>query len=451
MLEEVKHVTHLRRHHLHVLLTPLLTNWSSHGIGDTHAAFRLLSNRCKNLKKLNISYLRHINPAVLMGLVPCFCNLVSLNLRMTLTVDQLLGQIGMACPNLLELNLASTPITDRGLVQLCISEDGNRQCQNLLRLIVSDTAVTKAGATVVLQALPKLREFDYDHIFDVLQLVENWDETLEARLLLGAGVRISAETAPPPTRICLTTLVSVAEHVPMEGLEAATRLCPETRTVTLSNAWLPSEALYKLMVLDHLNSISLTNSEGLTLDFHEGVLPLLAVCGQRLQNLILANFTSVDVSGIGQACPVLRNLAFSSIAQYEPIGRPCPEWFNHLKALELWSDPHADLSPYMIRQLLLFCPNMTNMLFKGCEVLNDKLMAEIWQENPMPKLSHVTLDHCHKITGQSLQRLLDAENELAVLRVWSCLNITKYLNLELSHHIKNENLDVYFEWFEYDD
>lgn len=47
MLEEVKHVRHLRRHHLHVLLTPLLTNWSSHGIGDILIAFRLLSIRCK--------------------------------------------------------------------------------------------------------------------------------------------------------------------------------------------------------------------------------------------------------------------------------------------------------------------------------------------------------------------------------------------------------------------
>jgi hypothetical protein len=29
-----------------------------------------------------------MNPSVLMGLVPCFSKLVSLNLRMTLTVDQ---------------------------------------------------------------------------------------------------------------------------------------------------------------------------------------------------------------------------------------------------------------------------------------------------------------------------------------------------------------------------
>lgn len=134
-------------------------------------------------------------------------------------------------------------------------------------------------------------------LVQVLELVENWDQGLESRLLMGAGVRLSAEPTLPPSHIRLTTLISVAEHVCVQGLEAAARLCPETRSVTLSNAWLPSEALYKLMVMEHLTSISLTNSEGLTLDFHEGVLPLLAVCGHRLQNLILTNFTSVDITG----------------------------------------------------------------------------------------------------------------------------------------------------------
>jgi hypothetical protein len=73
----------------------------------------------------------------------------------------------LACPDLLELNLAGTPITDKGVVQLCVAEDGRRLCQNLRRLIVTDTAISTAGATVVLQSLPNLREFDYDHIFDV--------------------------------------------------------------------------------------------------------------------------------------------------------------------------------------------------------------------------------------------------------------------------------------------
>ncbi|KDR12280.1 hypothetical protein L798_13769 [Zootermopsis nevadensis] len=298
MLEVISEYRALHRKHLHVLLQKQIQNLNlSFGMGDSYHGFEFMKQRCKSLKQLNISYLRHMNPSVLMGLVPCFSNLVSLNLRMTLTVDQLLRQIGRACPDLRELNLASTPITDRGLVQLCVADDGHRLCQNLLRLFVADTAVSTGGATVVLQSLPNLREFDYDQIFDVLELVENWDQGLESRLLMGAGVRLSAEPTLPPSHIRLTTLISVAEHVCVQGLEAAARLCPETRSVTLSNAWLPSEALYKLMVMEHLTSISLTNSEGLTLDFHEGVLPLLAVCGHRLQNLILTNFTSVDITG----------------------------------------------------------------------------------------------------------------------------------------------------------
>lgn len=69
----------------------------------------------------------------------------------------------------------------------------------------------------------------------------------------------------------------------------------------------------------------------------------------------------------------------------------------------------------------------------------------------MPKLSHLTLDSCHTITGQSLQHALHAHNELTVLRVWSCLNINKLLHTEFVQCIKNENLDVYFEWYEYNE
>ena len=67
--------------------------------------------------------------------------------------------------------MASTPITDRGLVVLCVAEDGRRQCQQLLRLFIAETAVTKLGAAVVLQSLPNLREFDYEKIFDVSTLL----------------------------------------------------------------------------------------------------------------------------------------------------------------------------------------------------------------------------------------------------------------------------------------
>ncbi|XP_066995283.1 uncharacterized protein [Anabrus simplex] len=451
LAEEMKHVTYLRKHHLHLFLTPPMTTWTGHGVADLLIAFPLLITRCKKLKRLDISYLRHVNPNVLLGLVPNFTELVSLNLRMTLTVDQVLAEVGEHCPCLRELNLAATPITDRGMVLLCVAEDGRRRAQSLVRLVVTETYITGAGATVVLQSLPNLREFDYDHIFEAIELVEKWDQGIESRLLHGLGIRLDAETSPAPSALKLTTLQSTAEHVRIQGLEAATRLCPDATTIALANAWLPSEALYKLMLFNKLTSLSLTNSEGLTLDFYDGVLPLLSVCGEHLQNLILANFTTVDIMGIGRACKQIRNLALSNIAQYDPVGPICPEMFNQLQALELWSDPHADLTPAMFRQLLLFGPDIRNLLFKGCEILSDKFMTEILQANPMKKLSHLTLDHCHALSGRIIHQLLDATNELAVLRIWSCLNITKTHNSELSHRICEENLDVYLEWFPYEE
>lgn len=81
---------------------------------------------------------------------------------------QLLAQVGRHCPVLRELNLTGTPISDRGLVQLCISTEGRRQCQKLQKLSVSETCVSASGAAVVLQSLPCLADFDFDNIFEVI-------------------------------------------------------------------------------------------------------------------------------------------------------------------------------------------------------------------------------------------------------------------------------------------
>ena len=67
----------------------------------------------------------------------------------------------------------------------------------------------------------------------------------------------------------------------------------------------------------------------------------------------------------------------------------------------------------------------------------------------MKHLSHLTLDHCHGVTADSLNYLLDSDNELTVLRIWSCAAITKLHSILISQRIEQENMDVYFEWFQY--
>lgn len=79
----------------------------------------------------------------------------------------MVNRIGECCKNLVDLNLSATPITDKGLVHLCLSESGELRCQKLARLSISETWISSAGATVVLYFLPNLREFDFDNIFEV--------------------------------------------------------------------------------------------------------------------------------------------------------------------------------------------------------------------------------------------------------------------------------------------
>ncbi|XP_046684000.1 uncharacterized protein LOC124369893 [Homalodisca vitripennis] len=452
LAEEMKRVTHLRSHHLHMFITENLQEWSFSGsIADHSMAFHMLSTRCKKLKHLNLSYMRTMNHMVFLMLVPTLANIVSLDLRMTLTVDEVVNKIGECCHSLVDLNLSSTPITDKGLVYLCISQNGQRRCQQLARLSVSETWISALGATVVLHFLPNIREFDFDNIFEAIEGVEMVEDRAMQCLFTRAGIRLSEldTDITAPTRLRLTCLNSTVEYLREEALDATVRLCPDATNVAISNAWLPNEALYKLMLLEHLTALSLTNGEGCTFTFHEGVMPVLSVCGPRLHSLILSNFPGIDISGVGSSCPNLQNLAFSNVPVFEVPSKLVPEWFNKLEALELWSATSVEYSPQLVKQLLLYSPIIKNILFNSCSVVTDSLLLEIMQSNPMEMLSHLTVNHCHGVTMATIESVLDAKNDLNVLRVWSCASITRLHSVQVSQRISEENLDVYFEWFEF--
>ncbi|XP_071439058.1 uncharacterized protein [Hetaerina americana] len=454
--DAVKSTSPIRRHHLHALLSPATLQWTSSGVGDLLAAIDMLPQRCKNLQRLDIPYLRHINPNALISLAPCFTTLVSLNLRMTLLVDQMLAKIGEQCVHLLDLNLSSTPTTDRGVVMLCLASDGSARCQKLRRLCVSDTWVTSAGAAVALLALPVLREFDFERMFEVLRVLEAWSGRVGERVMAALGVSSSRRPLEPRPSLCLTTVTSSGELAggAAEGPAATARLCPSATSVTVHATPLPSEALYPLMMLRHLTSLSLTTcpDEGDTMDFAQGVLPLLTAVGEQLTSLILSKFAYVDVGAIGKACPHLVNFALSEVTEFELMHQKiCEEHFQELQALEIWADPDFILPANVLQQLLLFSKNMKNLLFKGVGILTDEMFRTIWKVNPMRHLSHLTLDHCHGITNATVHFILDADNELTMLRIWSCYRITKEAKNYITHRIMDENMDIYFDWFPVDE
>lgn len=64
----------------------------------------------------------------------------------------------------------------------------------------------------------------------------------------------------------------------------------------MTNCWMDNDTFYKFMQFEHLKTLTIFNSEGKTIDYGDGILPLLQVVGPTLENLILSKFDEVDLS-----------------------------------------------------------------------------------------------------------------------------------------------------------
>ena len=67
----------------------------------------------------------------------------------------------------------------------------------------------------------------------------------------------------------------------------------------------------------------------------------------------------------------------------------------------------------------------------------------------MLRLQEVVFDHCQNITVASLWHLLEQPNDLTSIQVWQCIQINQNDKDDMKRTIKEENLDVYFEWYPY--
>ncbi|XP_045121231.1 uncharacterized protein LOC123510292 [Portunus trituberculatus] len=439
LLDAVRDQGRIRRHHLQPLLLPQLQEFSVTGVGETILAMHLLTQRCRRLRRVNLSYLRDAGPGTMLRLATCLTEVTHLNLSMTQIIDQMLEVIGRYCPHLRELDVSNTSITDSALLRLSYNEKYDvALCQKLERISLTGCLLSPTGPAYLVHYLPRLYYIDYEQMFQVFEVMQEWGVTKENMTLCDVY----------PLRI----LTSTCDHVDSTSVEVAITSAPRSWwDLTISNAVIQNDLLYQTMRLEHLAHLRLTNCEGLTLSFHEGVLPVLTLRGHGLISLLLANFTVVDLIAIGESCPRLQNLAFSDIAIYEEILYPRDNLFNTLVNLEVWTSVNTDTcSATILRQLLSHAPGLTNFLVRGADALSDKLLQELWETNPMPRLSRLTLDSCHNVTASSIFHLLDAENDLTLVRLWSCFLITRQDSRHLQAYAEARNYNLYLEWYSWD-
>ncbi|XP_050715630.1 uncharacterized protein LOC126998204 isoform X2 [Eriocheir sinensis] len=438
IMNEVRERGRVRRHHLHVLVLPQLQEFSITSVGETFLALHFLTERCRRLRRVNVSYLRNVGPGAMMQLAASLTEVTHLNLSMTQIIDQVLELVGRRCPHLRELDVSNTGITDSALIRLSYDEKRKMpQCQKLEKVSVTGCTLSPTGPAYLLHYLPRLYHLDYEHMFQVFDVLRDWGVTKDN----------VTQCEPYPLRL----LTSTSDHIDAASVDVAMTLCPYVLEVTLSNAIIPNELLYQTMRLENLAHLRLTNCDDLTLSFHEGVLPVLTLRGHNLISLLLANFTVVDLVAIADCCPKLQNLAFSNITIYEEIMYPRDDLFTTLVNLEVWTTVTTDTcNSVILRQLLGQCKGLQNLLVRGADALSDKLLHELWRTNPMPRLSRLTLDSCNNVTTAALYHLLEEDNHLTLLRVWSCFFVTRQDYRDLSQYIKDHNFDLYLEWYCWD-
>ena len=77
--------------------------------------------------------------------------------------------------------------------------------------------------------------------------------------------------------------------------------------------------LYHLMTCSRLQHLEITNTDLFTVDFDEGLAPVLAEVGPSLLTLKLDRFRHVDISLIGRLCSRLRTLSLSHIVHFPQL------------------------------------------------------------------------------------------------------------------------------------
>ena len=200
---------------------------------------------------------------------------------------------------------------------------------------MSETRVTGDGLTVFLHTHPNATH------------VEHQDTVLAFRRLPCARGRDEKQSAV--SKLSCSDCSVLGDDL----LDAAISNCSRVESVSLTNAALPgigNESLYRLMTMKNLRELHLGNYDGgggggwqqqqqqpsPSINFYEGVAPVLETCGETIKKLVLENIPEIDVSVIGEKCKELHTLALSGTMTYRQVAKPDPFAFRHLKSLELW-------------------------------------------------------------------------------------------------------------------
>jgi len=219
---------------------------------------------------------------------------------------------------------------------------------------------------------------------------------------------------------------------------------PSYEGVEIVESFIRSSSLYPIMNNQHLQYLQICNSDSFIIDFDEGIAPILGSCGGSLSKLVLDKFTHVDLEIIGRNCPKLKHLSLSHVISWGKLFNICSSYFCSLEELRLTNEYGCHIISNIHRQLLFFSSNLQYIHFQLLDSLDDLLWAEVLLQNPLTNLVSLTFEQCHSISGDPVFDLVQRQNKLQALNIWSCRFVTSKHKELIKKVIQHENFDICF-------
>ena len=384
---------------------------------------------------------------MLSDLVMALPNITSLNLRHTKCSDQVLTQIGQCCKNLHELDIYGCPVTDMGVMSLCVSFDPKHpKVEKLLKLDIAFTAVSYKAVEIVLCNCKRLQILHYP-------------DTCAAIYYMDAKGVFESVDYREPLRLQTLNLMMMKEMDcrPNDSLSISCLRCPFVTKVYIHRG-ITDEGVLHLAVLQHLKVLHLTNDNGEDITFEGGLLPLLQAAGSGLEEFAISEVNLLDIAVIGHCCPKLRkficltaSFRFASFPMHThpeitlQEGRGAP--YQNLEELRLSIyNERNDFPAYFLQLILLNAKRLRELHLVHIQEFSDDLVKSVLEVNPLERLHRLSLDQCNRIGVEPIFDLLLAKNDLVSLSLRCCQELTRIDFEDLQRAVQVNRLEVVIDW-----
>ncbi|CAH1783268.1 unnamed protein product [Owenia fusiformis] len=445
----------LRHHHFQLLIHARIekVDLSKCTIGTLDKAVKIIGQRCDKLKVLNLANRSNVSAKTLVQVIPEMFNLVTLNLEGTKANDQLLQFIAKNLKSIQDLNVLGCPVTDTGIINLCMDfTNENPKCSLLRKLILSSGHLTRKSAIIALGHLPSLEYLHHPSIMEALTIIHG-----DAFV---SGAPIAVEDTHKIRNLTLSGLDSITSTLTEKCFDIAATYCPNVTEVVFHHE-ITNNMMSHLSRFKYLNSLELAGSnedDPSTVNFEDGLLPLLCNIGKQLVKLNVVDMNKFDLDALGHFCPNLR------VFHYTTMELPTVEFSEHFLAKCLNNNiktPHKPFCYLNQLQIVIMMKNCENLseakfirLFNNCQNLQDLHLSGLpsftdaifdtildLTEN-LKNVNTLQLYECDNISDVPIWRVVQSDSMLKTLYINHCNHFTRQIYTSMLQYIKTSCLDL---------